>query len=212
MRGSEDEIEIPHLTLIKFLDHIHEVLHQNRQIHINLENGMNEEIKTICSLFENRKIASCSTTSTEVQGHHLFGTHPENLEIVVVPIRKELLVQNYEELKVTNLTLNEVFLSNSRTLRSLHHSMTAKDVNLFLKIWIQNSQLRISDLVVDGLNIEHPVHGTILRGIDFTRYEDPLVVDDGMVQHVQIVCKRGIKAKVSLTRTTVRFVRLADDE
>lgn len=134
-------------------------------------------IEEIHDYIKDSRIVELDIVSSEIQGTWLSKLFPsmEKLGVQNVPMCTSMLTQSFEALKLTEIevTLDDVLISSCSELFIWLHSLSDKDLNLLMKLWMKGSMPRLEcfELWFPTLEQERLVEKELFQGIKYTIQE-----------------------------------------
>lgn len=167
------------MTVKQWIEHIVPVLCGNNRagVALTFRDMPRRNIEEMHDYIKDLRILELDVVSSEIQDTWLSKLFPslETLKVQNVPMCTSMLTQNFETLKLSQIkvTLDDVLILNSSQLSIWLHSLSDKDLNLLMKLWMKGSMSRLErfELCFPTLEQDRLVEKDLFQGFEFSIQE-----------------------------------------
>lgn len=168
-------LAIPGFTEKQYIEQIVHVFFHDKGALLWFWFSRNRNIENISKLLNGIKIVTLKIQASKIERGQLLKLDPsvEHLMISGNLICKSVLAQNFDSLQIqkVTLTLDDLLLSNCPMLFIFRQHFPDKDLNIFMKQWINGSNPHLQSISIHFLDPNRLFEiSSLFRGIDYLYY------------------------------------------
>eukprot|EP00081_Caenorhabditis_elegans_P015067 NP_494603.3 F-box B protein [Caenorhabditis elegans] len=203
------ELNVPGFTIKKWIEHIIDVFSRNKDVQLNIRNAQGRNATEILELLKQINIVTLHSELFEIPNNFMkMFPSIETLGVFTESMPASIYIQNLKWVRGSNVTLNNILISNCSQFFTKDSQFSSKDFNLLLKNWLRGSNPYLLNIV---MLFSEANENRLVETIIFDGITDCIALEVQGMKQFTVEKHDGTKATVFYCATSGRFFSIEID-